>query len=127
MAESILVVDDEDIIRESLLFILKKEGFEVDEARNGRQAFEQISVKPYDLVITDLEMPEMKGIELIDKTTLLRPQTFVIIITAFASLETAIQALRKGAYDYIIKPIDFDDLLYRVRKLLNHRSLSLEN
>ncbi|HEY4613631.1 MAG TPA: sigma-54 dependent transcriptional regulator [Bacteroidota bacterium] len=127
MSERILVVDDEQIIRESLSFILKKEGYVVEEAANGKDALEKQDKYPFDVVITDIEMPAMRGTDLLEQITRRTPQTFVLIITAFGSLETAVQALRKGAYDYIIKPIDFDDLLYRVRKLLNHRSLSLEN
>ena len=67
MAEKILVVDDEEIIRESLAFVLKKEGFLVEEAENGRAAYEKIMAEPFDLVVTDIEMPEMKGIELLEK------------------------------------------------------------
>jgi two-component system response regulator PilR (NtrC family) len=127
MSERILVVDDEQIIRESLSFVLRKEGFKVEEAANGKEALERQEKNPFDIVITDIEMPEMRGMELLEQITRRTPQTFVIIITAFGSLETAVQALRKGAYDYILKPIEFDDLLYRVRKLINHRTLSLEN
>jgi DNA-binding NtrC family response regulator len=127
MAERILVVDDEQIIRESLSFVLRKEGFEVEEAANGKEALERQEKNPFDIVITDIEMPEMRGMELLEQITRRTPQTFVVIITAFGSLETAVQALRKGAYDYILKPLDFDDLLYRIRKLINHRALSLEN
>ncbi|MCI0707985.1 MAG: sigma-54 dependent transcriptional regulator [Ignavibacteriae bacterium] len=127
MAERILVVDDEQIIRESLGFILKKEGFDVEEASNGREALEKQEKKPFDVIVTDIEMPEMRGMELLGEITRRTPQTFVMIITAFGSIETAVQALRNGAYDYILKPVDFDDLLYRVKKLLKYRSLSLEN
>ncbi len=127
MAERILVVDDEQIIRESLGFVLKKEGYVVEEAANGKDAIEKQENNPFDIVITDIEMPEMRGMDLLEQIARKTPQTFVIIITAFGSLETAVQALRKGAYDYILKPVDFDDLLYRVRKLVNHRTLSLEN
>lgn len=127
MSERILVVDDEQIIRESLSFVLKKEGYVVEEAANGKDAIERQEKNPFDIVITDIEMPEMRGMDLLEQITRRTPQTFVIIITAFGSLETAVQALRKGAYDYILKPVDFDDLLYRVRKLINHRTLSLEN
>ncbi|MEX0602934.1 MAG: sigma-54 dependent transcriptional regulator, partial [Bacteroidota bacterium] len=127
MAERILVVDDEQIIRESLGFVLRKEGYEVDEASTGVQALEKQEAKPFDLVISDIEMPEMRGIELLENLTKRTPETFVIIVTAFGSLETAVAALRKGAYDYVLKPIDFDDMLHRVRKLLNHRSLAQEN
>jgi two-component system response regulator PilR (NtrC family) len=127
MAERILIVDDEDIIRDSLVFVFQKEGYEVSQASNGAEAYRQISAQAFDVVITDIEMPEMKGIELLEKITQFNPQTFVMIITAFASIETAVSALRKGAYDYIIKPLDFDDLLMRIRRLLDHRKLVLEN
>ena len=127
MSDKILVVDDEEIIRDSLTFILRKEGYEVDEAKNGQEAFEKVSATSYDVVITDIEMPEMRGTELLAKIAARSPQTFVIIITAYGSIETAIDALRKGAYDYILKPIEFDDMLLRVKKLLDHRNLALEN
>jgi two-component system response regulator PilR (NtrC family) len=127
MAERILVVDDEQIIRESLGFVLKKEGYQVEEAPNGREALAKQEARPFDVVISDIEMPEMRGMELLEHITKRTPQTFVIMITAFASIETAIAALRKGAYDYVLKPIDFDDILHRIRKLLDHRALSLEN
>jgi two-component system response regulator PilR (NtrC family) len=127
MAERILVVDDEEIIRESIAMILEKEGYKVDKAENGGSAFDKISATSYDLVITDIEMPVMRGVELLEKIGQRSPQTFVIIITAYGSVETAIGALRKGAYDYILKPIEFDDLLFRVRKLFEHRNVVLEN
>jgi two-component system response regulator PilR (NtrC family) len=78
-------------------------------------------------VISDIEMPEMRGMELLEHITKRTPQTFVIMVTAFASIETAVAALRKGAYDYVLKPIDFDDILLRIKRLLEHRALSLEN
>jgi two-component system response regulator PilR (NtrC family) len=127
MPEKLLIVDDEEIIRDSLTFILRKEGYDVEEARNGAQALEKVMSTPFDIVITDIEMPEMRGTELLEKIALCSPQTFVVIITAYGSIETAIEALRKGAYDYILKPIEFEDLLFRIRKLLEHRNLSLEN
>jgi two-component system response regulator PilR (NtrC family) len=127
MAERILVVDDEQIIRESLGFVLKKEGYQVEEAPNGREALARQESKPFDVVISDIEMPEMRGMELLEHITKRTPQTFVIMVTAFASIETAVAALRKGAYDYVLKPIDFDDILLRIKRLLEHRALSLEN
>ncbi|MDI6767887.1 MAG: response regulator, partial [Bacteroidota bacterium] len=74
MPEKILVVDDEQIIRESVSYILKKEGYTVTEANNGRAAYDKLVVEPYDLVITDLEMPEMKGIELLQKIMQMNPE-----------------------------------------------------
>ena len=127
MATRILIVDDEQIIRESLVFVLRKEGYEVEEAANGMEGLRKHEERPFDIVITDIEMPELRGIELLERITQRTPQTFVMIITAFASIETAIQALRKGAFDYIVKPVEFDELLHRVRKLIEHRSLMSEN
>lgn len=126
MADKILVVDDEKIIRESISFILKKEGFSVDEAANGKEAYDKLLFESYDLIITDLEMPEMKGIDLLEKAMRINPQSLVVIITAYGSLETAIAALRKGASDYILKPIEFDELLVKLRRLLDHRKFALE-
>lgn len=127
MADRILVVDDEKIIRESIGYILKKEGFSVTEAANGKEAYERLLAEHVDLIISDLEMPEMKGIELLDHAMNLDPQTLFVIITAYGSLETAIAALRKGASDYILKPIEFDELLVKIKRLLQHKSLILEN
>lgn len=127
MAEKILVVDDEDIIRESLAFILKKEGFEVSEAANGKDAYEKVMEDSFDLLITDIEMPEMKGIELLEKVKKININTDVIIITAYGSMDTAINALRAGASDYILKPIEFDELLIKLRRLFNVKHLFKEN
>jgi two-component system response regulator PilR (NtrC family) len=127
MSERILIADDEEIIRDSLSFILQKENYEVDTAPNGAVALEKHLANPYDIVITDIEMPEMKGPELLDRVLQATPEVFVILITAFASINTAIDALRKGAYDYIMKPIEFDDLKLRVARLVKHRRLALEN
>ncbi|HET7153668.1 MAG TPA: sigma-54 dependent transcriptional regulator [Candidatus Kapabacteria bacterium] len=127
MANRILIVDDEPIIRESIVFILSKEGYSVAEAANGKEAADTMADESFDLVITDLEMPEMKGLDLLDHVMHVSPQTMVVIITAFGSLETAIEALRKGASDYILKPIEFDELLVKVKRLLEHRKLVIEN
>lgn len=127
MTPHVLVVDDEEIIRDSLSFVLSKEGYDVESASNGREALEKILANPPDVVITDIEMPEMKGMELLDKVSQVSPQTFVIIITAYGSIETAIQALRKGAADYILKPLEFDELILRLRRLIEFRRLALEN
>ena len=127
MSDRILVVDDEKIIRESISFVLKKEGFSVTEAANGKEAYDRLTGESFDLLITDLEMPEMKGIELLEHAITLNPQALVVIITAYGSLETAIAALRKGASDYILKPLEFEELLVKIRRLLDQRKLALEN
>lgn len=127
MAEKILVVDDEKIIRESLAFVLRNENYEVDEAENGLTAYELLQKNFYDLVITDLEMPSMKGIDLLEKIKLLNIKTSVIIITAFGSLNTAISALRNGASDYILKPVELDEIIFRVKELFLKKNLIEDN
>jgi two-component system response regulator PilR (NtrC family) len=127
MSESILIVDDEDIIRESLSFVLSKEGYRVRDAANGRIAADMLRDDSFDLVLTDLEMPEMKGIELLEHVARFSPETLVVIITAYGSIDTAIAALRKGAVDYILKPVEFDELLVKIRRILANRRLTLEN
>jgi two-component system response regulator PilR (NtrC family) len=127
MLRKILVVDDEQIIRESLSYVLSKEDYQVEEAENGKEAYEKLLETTYDLVITDLEMPEMKGTELLDKIRNLSLQTATIVVTAYGSLETAISALRSGASDYILKPVEFDELLIKVKKLFEIKDLFTEN
>lgn len=127
MPAKILVVDDEEIIRESLTFILRKEGYSVDEAENGKIAHEKVLENFYDIVITDIEMPEMRGIELLEKISGLTIQTAVIIITAYGSLDTAIKALRNGASDYILKPVEFDELVIKIKRILDTKRVLLEN
>lgn len=127
MSQRILVVDDEDIIRESLSFVLKKEGYFVEEAENGKVAYNKLLQESFDLVITDLEMPQMKGTQLIEEIKKLNIQTSIIVVTAFGSLDTAITALRNGASDYILKPVEFDELLIKVKRLFEVKSLLLEN
>jgi len=90
MSGKILVVDDEEIIRESLSFILRKEGYEVDEAENGKVAQGKLLEGKYDIVVTDLEMPQMRGVELLEEIKKMDIHTSIIIITAFGSLDTAI-------------------------------------
>jgi len=127
MSKNILVVDDEQIIRESLSYILKKENYNVDEAENGKAAYEKLLETNYDLVLTDLEMPEMNGTELLEKIRELSAQTVTIVVTAYGSLETAISALRSGASDYILKPVEFDELLIKVNRLFDLKDLLIEN
>ena len=123
----ILVVDDEEIIRDSLFYILEKEGYDVDRAENGKAAYDKMLANHYELVITDIEMPLMKGTELLEKIKTLNIQTSVILITAFGSLDTAISALRNGASDYILKPIEFDELLFKAKRLFELKDLLIEN
>jgi len=110
MAEDmrILIVDDEETVRNVLSQVLEADGFEVKEAASGEEALEFLKKEPFSLVITDIAMPRMTGIELLEKIKQLYPATEVIIISSHASLDTAITAIRHGAYDYLFKP--FEDI-----------------
>ena len=127
MAERVLIVDDDDIVRESLSAVLQNRGFACEQAVDGEEALQRLSKQEFDVVITDLEMPRLNGIELIERASLLNNRTSFILITAYGSMETAIEALRKGAFDYLLKPLNFDDVAIKVKKLLEHRRLMLEN
>ncbi len=127
MATKILIVDDEVAIRDSLKLFLEEENFETTTASDGEEAFDKIKENNFDIVITDIKMPRMDGMELIDKASKISPGTFFIIMTAYASVKTAIEALRQGAYDYLIKPVEFDDLIIRVKRLLDYKKLAVEN
>lgn len=127
MKGKILIVDDEPTIRETLSVILKEEGYQTDIADNGLTALERAKEQDYDLIITDLKMPHMDGLELLRHVRENFPGTSVILITAYGTMESAIQALRLGAYDFILKPIDFDDVLLRIGRLMEHRLLQQEN
>ncbi len=127
MTARILIVDDEKAIRDSLQIVLSEEGFEAEVVTDGLEALQKIEEGGYDLVITDLKMPRLNGMELLEKSSKISPDTFFIIMTAYASVDTAINALRNGAYDYLIKPVEFDDLIIRVKRLLDYKKLSAEN
>ncbi|HET54665.1 MAG TPA: sigma-54-dependent Fis family transcriptional regulator [Ignavibacteria bacterium] len=127
MSAKILVVDDEKAIRDSLNMVLSDEGYSVISAADGEEALNFLNKDDFDIVITDIKMPNVDGMELLSKGTKNSPSTFFIIMTAYASVNTAIEALRYGAYDYIIKPVEFDDLLLRVKRLLDYKKVSLEN
>ena len=127
MKSNILIVDDEKTIRESVAMVLSEEGYETNTCSNGNEALKKLEENDYDILITDLKMPGMDGIELITHCLKICPQTSVIIITAHASIESAIKALRMGAFDYILKPFDFDDLILKINRLCEHKDLVLEN
>lgn len=127
MTGTILIADDEREIRESLSAVLKDEGYTCLTVKDGSAAINAILENHIDLVITDIRMPGQNGLEVLAKTMEVSPSTMVVLITAFASVETAINALRLGATDYIQKPLDFDEVIFRVKRLLEHASLATEN
>ncbi len=124
---NILIVDDEEIVRESLANWLEEDGYEVEAAENGARALERLPAKDWNLAMIDLKMPGMDGIQLMDEIRKVRPDTIVIIMTAYATVDTAVQAMKKGAYDYIVKPFNPEDLSITIRKIIEHQKLVKEN
>ncbi len=123
----ILVVDDERDICRALEFLLSREGYAVDTAQSGEEALERFGKNEYDLVLTDLKMDGMDGIGLIEKIKSLSASTVAVLMTAYASVESAVEAMKKGASDYIVKPFVNEDVKLTVKRLLEHRALEMEN
>lgn len=123
----ILVVDDEPGIREFLQIMLKRERMVVDTAENGRIAWAKLQEASYDLVISDIQMPEMGGLELLEKIKNRDPAALVLMITAFGSTDVAVQAMKLGAYDFLTKPFKLDDVKLRLQNALEKRTLVLDN
>ncbi len=126
MDTSILIVDDEQEIRDSLSEVLTDEGYLTYTAENGKVAMDMLSNLHYDIIISDIKMPELDGVTLLQKVKEQAPDTFVILITSYGSTETAIDAMRLGAIDYILKPIDFDELILRIKNISLHKELIRE-
>jgi DNA-binding NtrC family response regulator len=124
---SILIVDDENVVRDSLGKWFEDEGYAVDTAISARDALRKLPLQHWDLALVDIKMPGMDGLELQRKMREADAEITIIIMTGYASVETAIQALKDGAYDYIMKPFDPDDLAHVVRKALEHRRMKEEN
>ncbi|MBC7878429.1 MAG: response regulator transcription factor [Anaerolineales bacterium] len=122
MKSNVLVVDDEPVARQSLTDILKLEGYIVTSAPNGQAAVEYVRTHPIDLMIVDLRMPGMDGLEVVQVVNQVSPETEVILLTAFGSTETAIQALRLRIHDYLLKPASPAQILASVKKGLSRRS-----
>lgn len=127
MTERILIVEDEETLAASLRRVFTKEGYSVDITSDAESGLEIIEKNSYDLIITDIILPGMNGIELLRKVKEKDPDQMVIIITAYASLETAVEALRAGAYDYVIKPIIHEEIKQIVKNALKQRALQREN
>ncbi|MFO8057337.1 MAG: response regulator [bacterium] len=123
----ILVVDDEKVIRDILSDFLSDEGFLVTTTEDGNQALEELESQPYDLVITDLMMPEIGGLELMEEIRKRNYNIITIIMTGFGTVETAISAMKHGAYDYMLKPFKVDEMLQVINRALEKRRLEQEN
>ncbi len=127
LEDKILVVDDEQSMREFLDIMLKKEGYKVSLASNGDEVLKYIDKDIFDLVLLDIRMPKMDGIAVLKKIKSASPETVVIMITAYASADTAIKAMKEGAYDYITKPFKVDEIKLIIKNALEKKHLQKEN
>ena len=124
---NILVVDDEEIVRDSLSSWLEEDGYNVEAVESGKKALERIPAKNWDLMLVDLKMPGMDGIQLMDEVRKTNPDLLIIIMTAYATVDTAVKAMKKGAYDYFVKPFNPEDISLTIRKIVDHHKLVQEN
>ena len=123
----ILVVDDERVIREILSEFLSLEGFAVHTVEDGEKALTELRLRPYDLVITDLKMPRLSGLQLLEKVEAERLGALTVLMTGFGTVETAIEAMKKGAYDYLLKPFKVEEVIHVVERALYRQRLQTEN
>lgn len=125
--EKILVVDDEKSLREVMSIMLKRAGYAVTEAADGEEAIGQVNKDIFDLVITDLRMPKGDGMDVLKAVKSSSPETVVLVVTAFATADSAVEAMKHGAYDYLTKPFQVDEVQLIIRNALEKRRLSTEN
>ncbi|MBI3356611.1 MAG: sigma-54-dependent Fis family transcriptional regulator [Nitrospirae bacterium] len=125
--EKILVVDDEQSLREVLSIMLKRAGYVVTSVADGEEAIDHLNKEIFDLVITDLRMPKVDGMDVLKAVKSASPETVVLVITAFASADSAVEAMKQGAYDYLTKPFQVDEVQLIIRNALEKRRLTTEN
>src|SRR4029078_1274457 len=123
----VLVVDDEKFIRDILADFLGMEGYVVRTAEDGAAALNELTQAHYDMVISDLKMTAIGGIELLDAISTTAPQALTVIMTGFGTVETAIDAMKRGAYDYILKPFKVEEVIHVVQRGIEKQRLSAEN
>ncbi len=123
----ILVVDDKEMMRDSVATTLTRKGHVVTTAPGGVEALEKITKRRFDAVVTDLQMPEMDGLTLLAEIRAIDEQLPVVFMTAYGTVETAVEAMKKGAYDYITKPFSGDELLVSIQRAIEHAQLLKEN
>jgi two-component system response regulator PilR (NtrC family) len=123
----VLVVDDEASIREMLRIVLRRDGYDVEVAEDGRRALEALRTRPVDLLLSDIRMPDMSGVDVLRAARDLNHDLVALMMTAYASTETAVEAMRLGAVDYLTKPFNIEELRLKVRRQLDVRRLAQEN
>jgi DNA-binding NtrC family response regulator len=126
-SERILVVEDEERTREFLREFLEVEGFDVETATDGQEAIETLESMEFDLVLTDMKMPKADGLAVLEGIRRINPQTAAIVFTGYGTIDTAVKAVKLGAYDYITKPLKTDEISMVIQRALEHRKLALEN
>ncbi len=126
MSKTILIIDDEKAIRKTLTEILSFEGFTIDEASDGAEALKKIKENNYDCILCDIKMPKVDGLEVLEKTKETNPDVPFIVISGHGNIETAVDAVKKGAYDFISKPPDLNRLLITIRNAMERKSLVTE-
>jgi DNA-binding NtrC family response regulator len=124
---SILIVDDEESVRDSLFNWFIEDGYRVECAENAKKALSLLENEVFDIILADIKMPGMDGLEMLRRIKLIKSDSIVIVMTAFATVDTAVQALKDGAFDYVTKPFDPDDLSHLIRNASKQISLAEEN
>jgi len=124
MSSTVLIVDDEQILRESMASLLEDEGYIAIQAENGQVAHDILLSQPVDVVLSDVRMPEMDGLCLLAHIKQLAPETPVIMMTAYGTVEDAVSAIQTGAWDYLLKPVQFDDLLLKIKRAIQFNEIS---
>jgi len=127
LKKKILIIDDEEIFVKPLVKAMKSEGFEVASAEDASEGFNKLSEDEYDMVLTDLKMPGIDGIDLTTKIKSEYPDISVIIMTAYGSIETAVNAMRAGAEDYILKPFSKEEILLLINRALEYQEIKRAN
>ena len=122
----ILIIDDERAIRKTLTEILSFEGYKIDEAADGEEGLKKFREKTYDVVLCDIKMPKLDGLEFLQKAGEINPDTPIIMISGHGNIETAVEAVKKGAYDFISKPPDLNRLLITIRNAMEKNNLVIE-
>ncbi|HXZ34901.1 MAG TPA: response regulator, partial [Thermodesulfobacteriota bacterium] len=122
-----LVVDDEEAMRHMLSLVLKREGYEVLTAADGKEALSKLESDLFDFILMDVVMPEMSGLELLEAMKDRKVESTIIMMSAYGSLDTAVEAMKRGAYDYITKPFKPDEILLALRKAEERETLRKEN
>src|SRR3954454_8332720 len=125
--DRVLIIDDEELIRDSLAEYLTQEGFPATACASGEEALELAARRPFAIALCDVQLPGMDGLQTLERLHQLCPETSVLVITAYATVEDAVAAFQRGAHDYLMKPILVAEVLGKIRRLLAARELALEN